>query len=121
MLEISDVKPNQLIWWTHVNSTFNEVEFDCPCIITEVEANRFKIISFDDMIESDWLRIGGSDKGSSRRHEMRAATREEVDAYLAKRHTEVEETIRRDEQRVKACQQMFRARKRLASKLLAKV
>jgi len=92
MIERKEMREGLLVWWS-ADRHFRE--WSCPAVITIVAENHFKVLSFDDFKETDWLRIDDIPNGdkSVRTTEMEICTLREVQDYFKERMRDLEDRV----------------------------
>ena len=89
MIEIKDLEPGLLVWWSAARSSTRRWSF--PAMVTLVAKTHFRVMGFNDFKVSDELRI--SYDLVDCREEMRPCSIDEVEDYLTKRRVELANEI----------------------------
>ena len=96
MTKKKQLKKNSFIWWKRIGNSLNQ-NIDCPCVVTKISKNKFKVISLDDFVESDWIPTGSC----AFEEEMELTTRKKVISFLEKKSKAIEERVKKAQAELK--------------------
>ena len=115
MIKKEDLKVGLLVWWTR-NGDWSS--WDCPCVVTyvNIEENWFRVLSFDDMKETEHeLAIDESDKTSL--SEMKIVTVDDVVEYFDDSNKDSKGKISELESKIKKQKKIIKINNKICDKI----
>ncbi|MFC1600052.1 hypothetical protein ACFL3T_03430 [Patescibacteria group bacterium] len=101
MIEPSQLEVGMLVWWTRHSESYGG-NWDCPCVVTKVGDETFRVISLDDLKETKDLLLERPEcDDPAAPTEMRISTRDEVNDYVQDQIRAFEDHVTKAERKLR--------------------
>lgn len=112
MIEKDEIKVGLLIWWSAERLT---KAWSCPCVVSHIEGNRFKVTSLDDFKEVEDLFLQGPCL-----REMRKCTINEVKDYFKGSERARQDAVTRKSRELADAEEELRIYKQRVAEFISK-